>query len=438
MAAMRPHDRFDDDLQASAVSDPSEAVWMAIDNERRRQEKQINLIASENYASEAVLRAQGSVLTNKYAEGYPQRRYYAGCEYVDAVERAAVDLAKRIFRAEHANVQPHSGSQANQAAYLAVLKPGDTILGMRLDHGGHLTHGAPVSLSGKLYRVVSYGVRKDDEFIDYDEVAKIAERERPRLVVAGASAYSRQIDFERFARIARSVGAYLMVDMAHIAGLVAAGLHPNPVPHADIVTSTTHKTLRGPRGGLILCKREHAKAIDAAVFPGIQGGPQMHAIAAKTIAFAEAENPEFRSYQRQVVRNAALLAAEIARHGHRIVSGGTDNHLFLVDVGSHMAGTVAEAALAAANVIVNKNCIPFDRRPPNIASGIRIGTAAITTRGFRNDEIIELAGWIAKILADPGDEGLGQVIGLQAKELCRRYPIYSSLQWRYPLIDVIP
>jgi glycine hydroxymethyltransferase len=435
---MSGHERDVVELDERVAHEPTESVWRAIDDERRRQEERIGLIASENYASEAVLRAQGSVLTNKYAEGYPGRRYYAGCEHVDAVEDVAVGLAKRLFNAEHANVQPHSGSQANQAVYLAMLKPGDTVLGMGLAHGGHLSHGAAVNLSGRLYRAVSYGVRRDDELIDYDEVARIAERERPRLIVAGASAYSQQIDFARFADIARGVGAYLLVDMAHIAGLVAAGLHPNPVPHADFVTSTTHKTLRGPRGGFVLCRHQHARAIDAAVFPGLQGGPQMHTIAAKAIAFAEARQPEFRSYQRQVLRNAARFAAEFARHGLRIVSGGTETRLFLVDVGKTLAGNAAESALAGANIVVNKNCVPYDVRPPHIGSGIRIGTAAVTTRGFRDDETIQVADWVAAVLRDPADDRLARTIGAHAVELCRRFPVYGPIGWKFPLIDVMP
>ncbi len=358
--------------QTIAGFDP--ALAAAMEHERVRQEDHVELIASENYTSPMVMAAQGSVLTNKYAEGYPGKRYYGGCEYVDVVEQLAIDRAKQLFGAEHANVQPHSGSQANQAVYFSVLKPGDKIMGMSLAHGGHLTHGAKVNLSGKVFDVVAYGVRREDGRIDYDAMAAQAEQERPKMIVAGASAYSRIIDFARIGEIARSIGAYLLVDMAHIAGLVAAGLHPSPVPHADFVTTTTHKTLRGPRGGLILCREEYAKKVNSLIFPGIQGGPLMHVIAGKAVAFQEALQPEFKSYQSQVIRNAQKLAAVLAGRGYQAVSGGTDNHLFLLDLGEKVTGKEAEEALGRANITVNKNAVPFDARPPAVTSGIRIGT----------------------------------------------------------------
>jgi glycine hydroxymethyltransferase len=400
----------------------------AIAGEERRQEDHIELIASENYTSPRVLEAQGSVLTNKYAEGYPGRRYYGGCEFVDVVEQLAIDRAKQLFGAAYANVQPHSGSQANAAAYFALVKPGDTILGMSLDHGGHLTHGAKVNFSGKFFRAVQYGVRSDDGLIDYDEVQRLAERERPKLVIAGFSAYSRIIDWERFANIARSVGAYLLVDMAHVAGLVAMGLYPNPIPHADVVTTTTHKTLRGPRGGLILARQneEIAKRLNSLVFPGIQGGPLMHVIAAKAVALLEALQPGFKEYQQQVLANARAMCARLSKRGYRIVSGGTDNHLFLLDLRERrITGKDADAALGRAHMTVNKNAVPNDPRPPAIASGLRIGTPASTTRGFREHEIEQVADMIADVLDAEGAGGAVERAREQALDLCRRFPVYG-------------
>jgi len=379
----------------------------ALSGERLRQEEHIELIASENYTSPRVLEAQGSVLTNKYAEGYPGRRYYGGCEYVDIAEQLAIDRAKRLFGAAYANVQPHSGSQANAAVYFALIEPGDTLLGMSLDHGGHLTHGARVNFSGKLFRAVQYGVRTDTGRIDYEEVQRLAERERPKLIVAGFSAYSRAIDWARFAAIARSVGAYLVVDMAHVAGLVAMGLYPDPIPHADVVTTTTHKTLRGPRGGLILAREneELARKLNSMVFPGTQGGPLMHVIAAKAVALLEALQPEFRAYQEQVLKNSRAMCARLAARGIDIVSGGTDNHLFLVDLKRlSITGKEADAALGSANITVNKNAVPNDPRPPSIASGLRIGTPAVTTRGFREREVELVADLIAEVLEAGGAE----------------------------------
>ena len=372
-----------------------EELFSAMRKELGRQRDNIELIASENFVSQAVMEAQGSVLTNKYAEGYPGRRYYGGCEFVDLAENLARDRAKAIFGAEHANVQPHSGAQANMAVYFTILDQGDTVLGMNLSHGGHLTHGSPVNFSGVQYNFVEYGVDQETEMIDYDVVAKLAEEHKPKLIVAGASAYPRVIDFKRFREIADSVGAYLMVDMAHIAGLVAAGLHPNPVEHAHFVTTTTHKTLRGPRGGMILCKEEHAKAIDKSIFPGIQGGPLMHVIAAKAVAFGEALDPEFKDYIGQVVTNAKVLGEELTARGLRIVSGGTDNHLLLVDLQPlGITGKLAEHALDEAGITVNKNTIPFDPASPFVTSGIRIGTAAMTSRGFKEEEMKQIAALI--------------------------------------------
>jgi glycine hydroxymethyltransferase len=398
-------------------------VWQAIAGERRRQQQGLEMIASENYASPAVLAAQGSVLTNKYAEGYPGRRYYGGCEFVDVAERLAIDRLLKLFQAEKANVQPHSGAQANTAVYLACLEPGDTILGMDLAHGGHLTHGMRLNISGKLYRVVSYFVRKDDERIDFDHVAKQAREHRPKLVIAGASAYPRAIDFAAFAQICEDVGALLMVDMAHIAGLVAADQHASPVPFAHFVTSTTHKTLRGPRGGLILSKPEWAQKINSAVFPGIQGGPLMHVIAAKAVAFGEALQPSFKSYAAQIIANAKTLAHVLESRGFRLVSGGTDNHLLLVDVASKgVTGKTAEAALDAAGITVNKNMIPFDTRPPLDPSGIRIGTPALTTRGLREPEMRTIGGWIADVLLAPADSAVHERIRCQVREMCAQFP----------------
>ena len=411
-----------------ARQDPD--VARAMELELARQRDKLELIASENLVSIAVLEAMGSVLTNKYAEGYPGRRYYGGCEHVDVVESLARDRAKQLFGAEHANVQPHSGAQANMAVYLAALQPGDTVLGMNLAHGGHLTHGSPVNSSGLLYRFVAYGVREDDGRIDYDEVRKLAFKHRPRLIVAGASAYPRIIDFEAFGRIAQDVGALLMVDMAHIAGLVAAGLHPNPVPHAHFVTTTTHKTLRGPRGGLILCRKAWAQAIDKAVFPGVQGGPLMHVIAAKAVALGEALRPEFNEYARQIVRNAKALAEALVEEGFRLVSGGTDNHLMLVDLRNiGMTGKEAESLLDEVGITVNKNAIPFDPTSPQVTSGIRIGTPAVTSRGMKEEAMRTIARAIALTLKRPeGDRSLEEARRL-VRELTEAYPLYPELSY---------
>ena len=399
-------------------------VMEAIRLECGRQEDHIELIASENFVSPAVMAALGSPLTNKYAEGYPAKRYYGGCEYVDLAEELARERAKKLFGAEHANVQPHSGSQANMAAYFALLKPGDTVLGMSLSHGGHLTHGSPFNISGKYFHFISYGLKEETETIDYDALEALALEHRPRMIVAGASAYSRLIDFERFRRIADSVGAFLMVDMAHIAGLVAAGLHPSPVPYADVVTSTTHKTLRGPRGGLILCRAEHQKAIDKAIFPGIQGGPLMHTIAAKAICFLEALTPGFNEYQEQVIKNAKALEESFKALGVRMVSGGTDNHLLLLDFADiEMTGAAMEDLLGQANITVNKNMVPRDRRSSAVTSGIRIGTPAVTTRGMKEEDMRLIAEGIADILAR-GEEAVPQVKNL-ARALTARYPLYK-------------
>lgn len=404
-------------------------VWQAIVNERRRQQTGLEMIASENYTSPAVLAAQGSELTNKYAEGYPGRRYYGGCEFVDVVERLAIDRVLQLYGAEHANVQPHSGAQANMGVYLACLEPGDTILTMHLAHGGHLTHGMRLNFSGKLYRVVNYGVRKDTERIDYDQVAQMAREHKPKLVVAGASSYPREIDFATFAQVCKDVGALFMVDMAHIAGLVAGGQHANPVETADFVTSTTHKTLRGPRSGFILCKKDWAQKINQAVFPGIQGGPLMHIIAAKAVAFGEALKHSFRSYAAQTVANARTLAHELERQGFRLVSGGTDNHLLLVDVASRgLSGKLAEQTLDAAGITVNKNMIPFDTRPPLDPSGIRIGTPALTTRGMCETEMRTIAGWIGEVLANPLDRGILERVRGKVRELCAQFPAPACIQ----------
>ena len=409
-----------------AATDPD--IHAALADERRRQNEGLELIASENFTSRAVLEATGSVATNKYAEGYPGRRYYGGCEVVDRVETLALERVKALFGAEHANVQPHSGTSANMAVYFALMRPGDTLLGMDLACGGHLTHGHRLSYSGRDFKVVAYGVDRASERIDYDEVERLALEHRPKLIVCGASAYSRVIDFARFRAIADRVGALLMADIAHIAGLVAAGLHPSPVPHCHVVTSTTHKTLRGPRGGIILCRAELAKEIDRAVFPGIQGGPLMHVIAAKAVAFAEAATPEFRAYQGQIVANTARLAAALAGAGYRIVSGGTDNHLFLMDVASRgLTGKVAEIALDRAAVTVNKNTIPFDANPPLVASGIRIGTAAVTTRGMGEAEMDQIATLIGEVLAAPEDAAVGAAVRARVRELAGRFPLYDEL-----------
>jgi glycine hydroxymethyltransferase len=402
-------------------------VAEAIVRDIERQQTRINLIASENYASRAVLEAQGSVLTNKYAEGYPGRRYYGGCEFVDAVERLAIERAKALFGAEHVNVQPHSGSQANFAAYFAVLQPGDKILAMNLAHGGHLTHGSPVNFSGQLFQVIPYGVDPKTERLDYDQVRRLAQEHRPRMIVAGATAYPRHFDFPRLREIADEVGAYLLVDMAHFAGLVAGKVHPDPVPYAHLVTSTTHKTLRGPRSGMILCKEELAKAVDRAVFPFSQGGPLMHVIAAKAVCFQEASTPAFRAYAAQVVRNAQALAEELQRHGFHITSGGTDNHLMLVDLRSKgLTGKVAEDALGQAHIVVNKNMVPFDPQKPTVTSGIRVGTPAVTTRGMREDEMRQIGRWMAQVLNAPDDAAVQARVRGEVHELCKSFPIYAE------------
>ena len=393
-----------------------------------RQRDKLEMIASENIVSQAVMEAQGSVLTNKYAEGYPGKRYYGGCEHVDVVETLAIERAKRLFGAEHANVQPHSGSQANFAVYFAMLKPGDTIVGMNLSHGGHLTHGSPVNVSGTYFNVVPYGVNAETQQIDYDEFRKIVLESKPKLIIAGGSAYSRQIDFKKMADVAHEVGAIFMVDMAHFAGLVAAGLHPNPVEYADIVTTTTHKTLRGPRGGMILCKEEYAKAIDKSVFPGIQGGPLMHVIAAKAVAFGEALQPEFKEYAEQVIKNAKVLAAELMAKGLTIVSGGTDTHVMLVDVrNTGLTGKEAEHLLDEIGITANKNTIPFDPASPFVTSGVRLGTPALTTRGLKEDDMKEIADIIAVVLQNPEDTAKHQDAAKRVVALCEKYPLYPNL-----------
>ncbi|MGI6036645.1 MAG: serine hydroxymethyltransferase [Limnochordia bacterium] len=403
-------------------------VGEALVAELERQRGKIELIASENFVSPAVMQAQGSVLTNKYAEGYPARRYYGGCEYVDIPETLAKERACGLFGADHANVQPHSGAQANMAVYYAMLKPGDTVLGMSLSHGGHLTHGSPVNFSGTWFNFVHYGVDPDTEVIDYDQVAELARQHRPKLLVAGASAYPRIIDFARLAEIAKEVGAYFMVDMAHIAGLVAAGLHPSPVPHADFVTTTTHKTLRGPRGGLILCREEYAKAIDKAIFPGIQGGPLMHVIAAKAVALKEAQGEAFKEYQRQIIANAQALAQGLLDRGFKLVSGGTDNHLLLVNVKAKgLTGKEAEEVLDDVGITVNKNTIPFDEESPFITSGIRLGTPAVTTRGMDEGAMVEIAKIIDLVLSSPADEGVRAQGRELVAQLCAQFPLYADL-----------
>jgi glycine hydroxymethyltransferase len=407
-----------------ALRDPD--VYRAIQRETERQEYNLELIASENVVSEAVLEAQGSVLTNKYAEGYPGKRYYGGCEYVDVVEQLAIDRAKQLFGAEHANVQPHSGAQANMAAYFSQLQPGDTILSMNLSHGGHLTHGSPVNFSGKFFQVIPYGVRESDQRIDYDEVADLARKHRPKMIVAGHSAYPRQIDAAQFRRVADEIGALVMVDIAHFAGLVAAGLHPSPLPHAEIVTTTTHKTLRGPRGGMILCKAAFAKSVDSSVFPGNQGGPLMHVIAAKAVALKEALSPEFKVYQQQIIANAKALADGLLRRGFRLVSGGTDNHLMLLDLrDTELTGKVAQETLDHARITVNKNAIPFDQRSPFVTSGVRIGTPAVTSRGMKEREMDVIADLISRALQKIGDMQALAAIGNEVRDLCSRFPIYK-------------
>jgi glycine hydroxymethyltransferase len=406
-------------------------ISQAIDNEVIRQATGLELIASENFVSEAVLEAMGSVFTNKYAEGYPGKRYYGGCEWTDVVEQAAINRAKQLFGADHANVQPHSGAQANMAVYLAAIQYGDQILGMNLSHGGHLTHGHPMNFSGISYKVADYGVSRETEQIDYDELQRIAEEHNPKLIVCGASAYPRTIDFERIGQIAKSIGARMFADIAHIAGPIAADLHPSPVPHADYVTTTTHKTLRGPRGGLILCKEEHAKEIDRKLFPGVQGGPLVHIIAAKAVAFGEALRDDFKEYQRQILANAKALASELQEQGLRLVSGGTDNHLMLVDVwmdGKGITGKDAEKALEAAHITVNKNTIPFDQNKPFVASGLRIGTPAVTTRGMKEAQMHEIGRLIAAIIHEPESEEARRTVQKGVEELTARFPLYPNRQ----------
>ncbi|MGH9616349.1 MAG: serine hydroxymethyltransferase [Acidobacteriaceae bacterium] len=410
-----------------AESDPE--ISAAVQHEIQRQHEGLEMIASENFVSAAVLEAAGTVFTNKYAEGYPGKRYYGGCEYADVVENLARDRAKELFDADHANVQPHSGSQANAAAYMAIIQPGDTILGLDLAHGGHLTHGHKLNFSGKLYRVASYGVRKDTEVVDYDELEQIAEREKPKMIIGGGSAYPRTFDFPRMRQIADKVGAFLVVDMAHFAGLVAAGVHPSPVPHAHIVTTTTHKTLRGPRAGMVLCKQDLAASVDRSVFPGQQGGPLMHIIAAKAVAFKEALQPEFKVYARQIVANAKALAESLIAEGYRVVSGGTDTHLMLVDVlVKGMFGSEAERALGEAGITVNKNAIPFDINPPMKPSGIRVGTPALTTRGMREDEMRVIGRWIAEALEHRGDAARLAKIRAQVLDMAEQFPLYGWLR----------
>jgi glycine hydroxymethyltransferase len=401
-------------------------IWQAIEGERQRQEHHIELIASENYTSPAVMQAQGSQLTNKYAEGYPGKRFYGGCEYVDQIEQIAIDRVKKLFGAEYANVQPHSGSQANQAVYFSILKPGDTVMGMNLGHGGHLTHGSPANLSGKLFNIVAYGVN-DKEEIDYDDMERVAIEKQPKLLIGGASAYALRFDWARMAEIAKKVGAYFMVDMAHYSGLIAAGVYPNPVPHADFVTSTTHKTLRGPRGGIILAKAEYEKSINSNVFPSLQGGPLMHVIAGKAVAFAEAMQPEFKIYQEQVLKNAVVLAQTLAERGVRIISGRTESHMFLVDLRPKgLTGKAADAALGLADITVNKNSIPNDPESPFVTSGIRIGSPAITTRGFKEEEARQVAHFIADVLDAPTDEAKIAAVREKVHALTARFPVYGA------------
>lgn len=411
------------DFERLKLSDPE--VYTAVQKEMERERGKILLIASENYASAAVLEAQGSIFTNKYAEGYPNKRYYGGCEYADVIETLAIERAKELFGAEHVNVQPHSGSQANMAVYFAFLKPGDTILGMSLSHGGHLSHGAAVNFSGIFYKNVAYGVNKETGYIDYDEVRRLAVENKPKMILAGASAYSRTIDFKVFYEIAKEVNAYLMADIAHIAGLIAAGLHPSPVPYADFVTATTHKTLRGPRGGMIMCKAEYAKAIDKMIFPGIQGGPLVHVIAAKAVAFKEALKEEFKDYQKRVIKNAQRLAEELIKRGFKIISGGTDTHMMLVDLTNKgVTGKEAEEALDMAGITVNKNTIPHDERPPAITSGIRLGTPCATTRGMGEAEMAEIAYIIDEVLKNRAGEAKLRELKQRVENICQRFPIY--------------
>ncbi len=415
-------------MRTECLAEADPEIHRLLREETRRQAEGLELIASENFVSPAVLEATSSTLTNKYAEGYPGKRYYGGCEVVDQVEQIAIDRAKRLFGADHANVQPHSGSQANMAAYFALAKPGETLLAMSLDFGGHLTHGSPVNFSGRLFHVVPYGLRRADETVDYDEVARLAREHRPRILVVGASAYPRTLHFDRFAQIARDSGAALVADMAHIAGLVAAGCHPNPVPHSQIVTSTTHKTLRGPRSGLILCQEAHAKAVNSQVFPGLQGGPLEHVIAAKAVAFGEALRPGFKEYQRRIVENARALAEGLAAGGLRLVSGGTDNHLMLVDLRpKKLTGKVAEEALGRAAITVNKNMIPWDPEKPMTTSGVRMGTPALTTRGMGVAEMAQVARLIVRVLDAPSDEKVVAAVRGEVRELCRQFPLYAGM-----------
>ncbi|RLB08854.1 MAG: serine hydroxymethyltransferase [Deltaproteobacteria bacterium] len=416
-------------MKEKSLREVDPEVFSAIRDEIKREKENLLMIASENYASRAVIEAHANVMTNKYAEGYPGARYYGGCEYVDVVENLAIERAKKLFNAEHVNVQPHSGSQANMAVYFSVLKPGDLIMGMDLAHGGHLSHGSKVSFSGTLFKSVFYGVSPETERIDFDQVRKIAKEYKPKMIIAGASAYPREIDFSLFKEIAQEIGAFFMADIAHIAGLIVAGLHPSPVGLAEFVTSTTHKTLRGPRGGIIITNKEYAQKIDKAIFPGIQGGPLMHIIAAKAVAFKEAMSPDFKEYQKQVIKNAKVLAEELLRLGFRLVSGGTDNHLILMDLTDKgITGKQAEEALAKAGIVVNKNSIPFDKRSPKITSGIRIGTPALTTRGFKEDEMKLIASLISKVLSNPDSDQVIKSVKAKVKELCQSFPIYSFLE----------
>jgi glycine hydroxymethyltransferase len=412
-----------------SLADTDPEIAAVLRNERHRQNDGLELIASENFVSRAVLEAAGSVLTNKYAEGYPGRRYYGGCEFVDVAERAAIERAKALFGADHVNVQPHSGAQANMSVYVTALKPGETVLGMNLAHGGHLTHGHPLNFSGLLYTIVPYGVRQADERIDYDELDALADRHKPKMIIVGASAYPRVIDFSRIRAAATRVGAVMFTDMAHIAGLVAAGVHPSPIPHSDFVSTTTHKTLRGPRGGMVMCRGQYAKDLDRSLFPGVQGGPLMHIIAAKAVCFKEAGEPQFKDYQRQIVANASRLAGVLSASGFRLVSGGTDNHLMLVDVFSKgITGKVAEACLGKAGITVNKNAIPFDQNPPMVASGIRVGTPAVTTRGMREPEMDLIGELIARALKTPDDDATLAMVRGEVERLCRKFPLYPDIQ----------
>jgi glycine hydroxymethyltransferase len=421
--------KTDAPARARTIAEIDPDVADAIRNELHRQNDGLELIASENFVSAAVLEAAGSVLTNKYAEGYPGKRYYGGCEYVDVIETLAIDRAKALFGAEHANVQPHSGAQANMAVYFTLLKPGDTVLGMNLAHGGHLTHGHPLNFSGKLYTIVPYGVRKEDERIDYDELSRLADEHKPKMIMVGASAYPRVIDFARISEVATRVGAPMVTDMAHIAGLVAANQHPSPVPYSDFVTTTTHKTLRGPRAGMILCRQQYAKDLDRSVFPGVQGGPLMHIIAAKAVCLKEAAEPAFVGYQKQIVLNAKRLASVLVTSGFRLVSGGTDNHLMLVDVFSRgLTGKAAEAALGKAGITVNKNAIPFDPNPPMVASGIRLGTPAVTTRGMAEREMDRVGELITRALQTPDDDAALGMVKVEVEKLCRMFPLYPELR----------